>query len=104
MKTTIGALKRLVSTVTEARGRISAQEVLTTYEDLFLNSRRSNRTGEPKMEPGVVSVETLASFIGATPEELMPVLAKAGLIVDKNGNVSERGMMTPYPPTLKAVR
>jgi len=104
MKTTIGSVKKMVASVMgEARGRISPQEVLTTYEDLYLNSRRSNRAGEPKMEPGVVSIESLASFLGATPQELAPVLAKAGLIVDKNGNVSERGM-TPYPPTLKAVR
>jgi hypothetical protein len=104
MKTSVRTLKQLVNNViAETRGRLSPQEVLTTYEDLYLNSRRSNRAGEPQMEPGVVSIESLASFMGATPEELAPVLAKAGLIVDKSGNVSERGM-TPYPPTFRAVR
>ena len=87
--------------LTEGRGRISPQEVLTTYEDLFLNSRRSNRKGEPQMEPGVVPLEALASFLGATPEELKPVLMKAGLIVDRQGNVVERGMT---PPPMKAIK
>jgi hypothetical protein len=99
MKTTVGNLKKLVGTViTEDRGRISPQEVMTTYEDLFLNSRRSNRKGEPKMQPGVVTVEELASFLGATPQELAPVIAKAGLIVDRDGNVIERGRTMPPPP------
>lgn len=104
MKTTIGALKKLVcNVVTEARGRLSPQEVLTTYEDLYLNSHHSNRKGEPGMTPGVVTAEELASWLGVEPAALAQVLPKAGLIIDKNGNVVERGM-TPAPGTLHAVR
>jgi len=91
--------------LTETRGRISPQEVLTTYEDLYLNSHRNRRKGDNPgaTTPGVVTVDELASWIGVEPEALMQVLPKAGLIVDKNGNVVERGM-TPASGTLHAVK
>ena len=98
MKTTIGKLKQLVSQVmTEARGRVSPQEVMTTFEDLYVNSTRGGRKGDnAHQQPGVVTVEELASWIGVTPEQLAPVVAAAGLIIDKNGHVSPRGL-TPKP-------
>jgi hypothetical protein len=86
----------------EARGRVSPQEVMTTFEDLYMNSMQSGRKGDRSFqEPGKVSVEELASWIGVTPEQLMPVLRPAGLIVDRQGNVSPQGL-TPSP--MKAVK
>jgi len=89
MRTTIGNIKKMVATVVEARGRLTPQEVLTTYEDLYVSNN------------GQVSLEALASFLQSHPEDLKAMMPKAGLIVDRNGNVVERGM-TPAP--MKAVK
>lgn len=85
MKTTIGKLKRMVATaINETRGRVSPQEVLQTYEDLYINNQ------------GVVPLEQLASFIGADPDQVfMAAMQKAGLLTDKQGNVVERGHTPP---------
>jgi len=103
MKTTVGNLKAMVAQViAETRGHLNPQEVLTTYEDLYINSVRNNRAGDHAMGPaGVVPLETLASMLGASPEQLAAVMHKAGLIVDRDGNVVERGNT---PPPMKAVK
>lgn len=103
MRTTVGQLKRIVTQVlAETRGRVTPQEVITTFEDLYMNSMRSNRKGDAAhQEPGKVSVEELASWIGTTPEQLIPVLRPAGLVIDRQGNVSPQGL-TPKP--MRAVK
>ena len=91
MKTTIGTLKKMVaSAINEARGKVSPQEVLQTYQDIYLSNE------------GQVPLVQLASFVGAEPDQIfMAALRKAGLVVDKKGNVVERGHT---PPPMKAVR
>jgi hypothetical protein len=82
MKTTIGNLKKMVAAaINEARGHVSPQEVLQTYQDIYLSNQ------------GQVPLAQLASFVGANPDQVfMAALRKAGLLVDKKGNVVERGM------------
>lgn len=88
--------------VEEGAHHLTAQEILTTYEDLYLNSLRNRRKADqPAGPPGKVSLEELASWLGVTPEAVKAIMHKAGLLVDREGNVVERGQ-TPMPfPAVK---
>ncbi len=90
--------------VREGRFGLSPQEVLTTWEDLYVDSLRQRRkTDDPAGPAGVVSLESLASWLAVPPEAVKNVLHKAGLLLDKSGNVVSRGH-TPAPGTIKAVK
>lgn len=95
MKTTIGRIRQLVN---EQVRRVTPQEVLATWEDLYMNSMRNKRKGDiPGMVPGKVTLPELASWLQTTEYAIRDVLHKTGLIVDKDGNVVERGLSTPPP-------
>lgn len=88
---------QLEGTLRETRMQASPQEVLATWEDLQINSRRNKRKGDiPDITPGVVSLEELASWLSTSEEAVQQALPKVGLVVDRRGNVVARGM-TPTP-------
>lgn len=68
--------------IRERRNAVTKTEVEQTWEDL-------------RLELGQVSLEDLASWLGAPPEDVKKVLHQTHLIVDKNGDVVERGISTP---------
>jgi hypothetical protein len=81
----------------ESREHVSPQEVLTTWEDLRLNSLRNKRKTDIKgIESGVVTVEELASWLNVAETGVRMAMTKVGLIEDPRGNVVSRGM-TPMP-------
>ncbi len=91
-------LSKIRSLIKEQMGArpVTAQEVLTVWEDLFMNSMRNKRKGDIKgLTPGKVTLPELASWLQTTEYAVRDVLHKAGLIVDKEGNVVERGLSTP---------
>jgi hypothetical protein len=75
--------------LTETRGKVSSEEVTTTWEDLY---------SDPELG-GAVNVEDLASWLATTVDAVKSVLP-SWLMVDKNNDVVEKGMSTP-PPALK---
>lgn len=86
-----------------ARTRLSPQEVMTTWEDLQVSSHQNRRTTDPKGGlPGEVSFEELVSWLGAPEGAVKAAMVSAGLIIDKRGNVVERGISTTGE--FKAVR
>ncbi len=95
MKTTIGHIRKLIAEQT-GRSRVAPQEVLTTWEELYVNSLQNRRSGDMQgIEPGKVSFEELVSWLQASDEAVKVVLSKVGLIIDKGGNVVERGLSVP---------
>lgn len=77
----------------EARGQLSSREVLTTWEDLYVNSRQNRRKHDIQgLTPGVVTFDELVSWLGSSEQAVKQAMIKAGLLIDKNGNVVERGM------------
>ena len=91
-----------VDGIRESRYEVTPQEVLTTWEDLQLSSMQNRRKGDPNgITPGVVSLEELCSWLSAPEAHIRRALPKVGLLVDRNGNVVERGL-TPKPfPAIK---
>ena len=85
--------------VRETRDRVSPDEVMTTWEDLYVNSLHSRRKSDQHGgEPGRVSLEVLTSWLGTTEDAVLDALAQTSLVVDRHGNVVERGISTPPPP------
>lgn len=80
------------------RARVSPQEVLATWEQLYVSSLQNRRSGDPHgVEPGKVSFEELVSWLQASEDAVMAALPKVGLVVDKDGDVVERGLSVPPP-------
>ena len=83
--------------VRETREMVRAHEVLTTWEDLYIDSLRNKRKGDPQnVSPGTVTFDDLVSWLGTTEDAVRKVLPATGLVVDQHGNVVERGQ-TPKP-------
>ncbi len=92
MKTTVGHIRKLVKEHV-GRSRVSPQEVLATWEELYVNSLQNRRSGDmPGIEPGKVSFEELVSWLQASNTAVEDVLSRVGLIIDRDGNVVERGL------------
>lgn len=100
MKARVGQIRRFISEALSntARERVSPSEVLATWEDLYVNSTKNRRKGDIEgLVPGHVSLEELASWLGVGEDVVKRFLHGAGLIVDKHGNVVERGITVPPP-------
>jgi hypothetical protein len=99
MRLTVRQLKRLVA---EARDHVGLDELMTTWEDLYLNSVQNRRQGDiPGLTPGAVSLDELVSWLNASEEAVRKAISRSPLVVDKSGNVIEKGISTPPPGTIK---
>jgi hypothetical protein len=65
----------------EKRARVSPHEVEETYTDL-------------RMESGTVSLEELASWLATTEDAVRACLPRTYLMIDREGNVVERGSVS----------
>lgn len=97
MKTTVGALRKLIREMSDRD--VSPSEVLATWEDLYVNSLRNKRKGDVQgVTPGEVSLEELMSWLQSSNEPAVRrAIVKAGLVVDKANAVVQRGMSVPPP-------
>lgn len=97
MKTTIGVIRKLIREMSDRE--VSPPEVLATWEDLYVNSLRNKRKGDVRgVTPGEVSLEELMSWLQSNNEPAVRrAIVKAGLVVDKDNSVVQRGMSVPSP-------
>lgn len=98
MRSSIKRLRSLIKeALSEARTHVSAEEVLASWEDLYMNSLQNNRKGDIEgLEPGVVSLEELSSWLGAPESVVAAALQRSGLMLDpRTQNVVERGLSVP---------